>query len=133
MTYATEQDNPMTDPIVPKPVGYVAKDEIYKILKRYEEHGKNIDDIDNEEIAEDIELFWGFREKPNTISSYKSQYKKSTQFRPEPPSTSNIRNIIIISKKIEKVLRNVLDKADIDKETLRSIINATLDTLEDEK
>lgn len=131
MTYAIEQDNPMTDSVVPKPAGYVAKDEIYKILKFYEEQGKNIDEIDNEDIAGQIDLYWGFKEKPNTISSYKSQYKKSTQYRPETQSASNVRDIVMISKKFEKDVRHWIKHAGVDKETIRSITTATLDALEE--
>jgi hypothetical protein len=146
MTYADLENKPYTaaggqvmtfQPSTPKPPGYIAKDAIYGALKELEEGGLDINDITNEIIADIIREKYDFNENGKTISAYKSQYKKSRSFiKPaegsEYTNQDQIYNIIKLSKKAEKVLTKMMEKWDIDKPTLRSILNATLDSLDDE-
>lgn len=113
---------------IQKPEGYVAKDAVFRVLKEWEEEGRNVNDISNSYISQKIkDHYEGFEENPNTVSAYKSQYKKSTHFRPGNSDValddSLTPGMFRVGLKLAPILQKYADKEVLSKEQMLSLLN----------
>lgn len=127
-----------------KPEGHCARDSIYRIIEELLNEGYSIHNIPNGVIAErQAKYHNGYVDQLNTISSYKAQYKRKLQGKPErsgaqktaesvPQVPMDLAKAIKASHYLFPILKKMMDEMDLDEDAVRSVVEATLEMIDDE-